>query len=107
MFAVDAVLSVKLPLKFGLQPEGAAAEGAMPSLTACAAAVAARQRVERMMENFILVAGGNLCNISNTCVQICTEIQRASMLQQLNVATKEEHDKQSCLYNCAAMNERR
>ena len=54
---MDAVLRVKLPLKFGWQPEGAAAEGAMPSLTACATAVAARQRVERM-EDLILVVGG-------------------------------------------------
>jgi hypothetical protein len=54
---MDAVLRVKLPLKFGWQPEGAAAEGAMPSLTACATAVAARQRIERM-EDLILVVGG-------------------------------------------------
>jgi len=54
---MDAVLRVKLPLKFGLQPDGAVAEGAIPSLTACATAVAARQKVEMMMAGLIMFSG--------------------------------------------------
>jgi len=78
VFAMAAVLRVKLPLKFGWQPEGAAAEGAMPSLTACATAVAARQRVERMMEDLILVVGGTYA-IFLICVFKYVETQHASM----------------------------
>jgi hypothetical protein len=92
---MDAVLRVKLPLKFGWQPEGAAAEGAMPSLTACATAVAARQRVERTTEDLILVAGGTY-----TIFLICAfkYVQRPTRVDasQLNAApTKEECDKQA------------
>lgn len=102
MSAMDAVLRVKLPLKFGWQPEGAAAEGAMPSLTACVTAVAARQRVERMMEDLILVVGGPIC-----AFKYVQRPMRVDASQPNAAPTKEERGKQSCPYDCAAMNERR
>ena len=94
MFAIDAVLRVKLPLKFGWQPEGAAAEGAMPSLTACATAVATRQRVERM-EDLILVVGGTYTIFLIRAFKYVQRLTRVDASQPNAAPTKEECDKQA------------
>jgi len=67
---MSSTLRVKLPAKVGLQPAGAVAVGAMPSLTACAKTEAAKQRPERMNEACMVSFGGKKCSTDVRQVQM-------------------------------------